>query len=117
MEMNAFLRAMPKVSLHVHLMGSIQARTVVELAAKHNVPLPDFDEPEDLYDYPDIYKFLHMYDNSALAVQDRDDFRRIAYETLAEAADHNHDHDLGHLREIDHLRAQEHDEVAIEATR
>jgi adenosine deaminase len=87
--MHEFCKAIPKVSLHVHLMGSIQARTVVDLAAKHSVPLPDFDQPEDLYQYPDIYKFLHMYDNSALAVQDRDDFQRICYETLAEAAANN----------------------------
>lgn len=87
--MASFLKAIPKVSLHLHLMGSIQAATVVDLAKKHGVALPDFNEPEDLYDYPDIYKFLHMYDNSALAIVDRDDFRRIAYETLAEAAEHN----------------------------
>jgi adenosine deaminase len=88
-DMASFLKAIPKVSLHLHLMGSVQAATVVDLAKKHGVKLPDFDEPEDLYDYPDIYKFLHMYDNSALAIIDRDDFRRIAYETLTEAAEHN----------------------------
>ena len=87
--METFLTKIPKVSLHLHLMGSVQARTVVDLATKHGVPLPAYDEPEDLYDYPDIYKFLHMYDNSARAVIDRDDFRRICYETLAEAAQHN----------------------------
>ena len=89
MNTHEFLKAIPKVSLHVHLMGSIQARTVVDLARKHGVKLPDFNEPEDLYQYPDIYKFLHMYDNSALAIQDREDFARIAYETLAEGAEHN----------------------------
>jgi len=89
MDMHQFLKAIPKVSLHLHLMGSIQAQTVVDLAAKHGVPLPDHDSPEDLYVYPDIYKFLHMYDNSALAIQDREDFARIAYETLAEAAANN----------------------------
>jgi len=89
MDMHEFLKALPKVSLHVHLMGSIQARTVVDLANQHGVALPAYEEPEDLYEYPDIYKFLHMYDNSALAVQTRDDFRRICYETLAEAAAHN----------------------------
>lgn len=88
MDTNAFLKAIPKVSLHCHLMGTLQATTVVDLAAKHGVALPTFDSPEDLYDYPDIYAFLHMYDNSALAVLERDDFRRIAYETLTEAADH-----------------------------
>lgn len=89
MEMAEFLKAIPKISLHVHLMGSIQAATVVDLANKHGVPLPPHDKPEDLYDYPDMYAFLHMYDNSAKAIIDRDDFRRIAYETLAEAAEHN----------------------------
>ena len=89
MEMNEFLRAIPKVSLHLHLMGSVQARTAVDLCTKHGVELPDFDEPEDLYDYPDIYKFLHMYDNTALGVIDRGDFERICYETLTEAAEHN----------------------------
>jgi adenine deaminase len=82
MNMHEFLKALPKVSLHVHLMGSVQARTAVDLCNKHGVPLPDYEEPEDLYDYPDIYKFLHMYDNTALAVRDREDFHRIAYETL-----------------------------------
>ena len=89
MDMPAFLKAIPKVSLHLHLMGSVQARTAVELCNKHGVELPEYDEPEDLYDYPDIYKFLHMYDNTALGIIDREDFARIAYETLTEAADHN----------------------------
>ena len=89
MHMHEFLKALPKVSLHVHLMGSVQAQTAVDLCTKHDVPLPDYEEPEDLYDYPDIYKFLHLYDNTALAVQDREDFRRIAYETLTEAAENN----------------------------
>ena len=89
MDMDSFLKAIPKVSLHLHLMGSVQARTAVDLCNKHNVPLPDYEEPEDLYDYPDIYKFLHMYDNTALGVIDREDFERICYETLTEAADHN----------------------------
>ena len=37
MEMNEFLRAIPKVSLHLHLMGSVQARTAVDLCTKHGV--------------------------------------------------------------------------------
>jgi adenosine deaminase len=89
MKMPEFLKALPKVSLHVHLMGTVQARTAVDLCTKHGVPLPPYEEPEDLYDYADIYAFLHMYDNTALAVRDREDFQRIAYETLTEAADHN----------------------------
>ena len=31
MHMHEFLKALPKVSLHVHLMGSVQAQTAVDL--------------------------------------------------------------------------------------
>jgi adenosine deaminase len=84
-----FLRAMPKVSLHCHLEGSVQAGTVVDLARKYGQELPKYKEPEDLYDYPDILKFLAMYDVVAHVVRDQDDFRRITYETLQQASAHN----------------------------
>ncbi|WP_309492241.1 adenosine deaminase [Candidatus Hecatella orcuttiae] len=89
MDLHDFLRRIPKVELHVHLEGSVKASTFVELARKHGVKLPPHDKPEDLYDYPDIYRFLQIYDLVARAVRDRDDFRRITYETLQEAAEHN----------------------------
>ena len=89
MTLHEFLRAIPKISLHVHLEGSVQAKTVVALAAKHGVALPPFREPEDLYDYPDILKFLEMYSTVAHVVRDADDFHRITYETLQEAHAHH----------------------------
>jgi adenosine deaminase len=88
MHLHDALRAIPKVSLHCHLEGSIQARTVIDLSAKHGITLPPYEEPEDLYDYPDIYEFLKMYDIAAHSVRDHDDFRRVAYETLQEAHAH-----------------------------
>ena len=88
MDMPTFLRRLPKVSLHLHLEGSVQAPTVVDLATKHGVALPPHEQPEDLYDYPDIYGFLQMYDAVSHSVRDRDDFHRITYETLQEGAAH-----------------------------
>lgn len=88
MDVDAFLKRLPKVSLHVHLEGSVQAATVVDLANKHGVPLPEYEQPENLYDYPDIYQFLRMYDVVCHSVRDREDFHRITYETLQEAAEH-----------------------------
>jgi adenosine deaminase len=84
MELSAFLIKLPKVELHCHLEGSVQAATFVELARKHGVQLPDFSEPKDLYDYDNILDFLRIYDLVAYSVRDRDDFRRITYETLEE---------------------------------
>lgn len=86
MDLHTFLRKIPKVELHCHLMGSVQAPTFVDLAKKHAVQLPSFEKPEDLYDYDNILDFLHIYDLVGYSVQDEDDFRRITYETLAEGA-------------------------------
>jgi adenosine deaminase len=57
-----FLKRLPKVSLHVHLAGTVQPSTLAELARKNGVALPAYREPADLYDYPDIYQFLTMLD-------------------------------------------------------
>jgi adenosine deaminase len=55
MDLYTFLKRLPKVSLHVHLAGSVQPSTFVELASKNGVALPAYREPKDLYDYPDFY--------------------------------------------------------------
>ena len=88
MDLYTFLKRLPKVSLHVHLAGSVQPSTLVELASKNGVALPAYREPEDLYDYPDIYQFLQMLDLVMASVRDRVDFHRITYETLQQAAEH-----------------------------
>ena len=54
MDLYTFLKRLPKVSLHVHLAGSVQPSTLVALARKNGVTLPAYREPQDLYDYPDI---------------------------------------------------------------
>ena len=50
--------------------------------------LPAYREPGDLYDYPDIYQFLKMFDLVIASVRERTDFHRITYETLQQAAEH-----------------------------
>jgi len=36
----SYLRAAPKVELHVHLEGAIQPPTLLELAQRNHIPLP-----------------------------------------------------------------------------
>jgi adenosine deaminase len=81
---DALVAALPKVSLHCHLIGSVAASTVVELAAKHGVGL-DGRNAENLYDHhshADLGEFLRVLDVVGSVVRDLDDFHRVTYESL-----------------------------------
>ena len=80
---DAMVAALPKISLHCHLIGSVAPQTVVELGRKHGVPL---DRPaESLYDhhsYEDLGEFLRVLDVVGSVIRDVDDFYRVTYESL-----------------------------------
>src|SRR5262249_38482467 len=88
MDLYTFLKRLPKVSLHVHLAGTVQPSTLVALAGKNGVALPAYREPENLYNYPDFSQFIQIFDRVIASVRDRADFHRITYETLQQAAEH-----------------------------
>ncbi|WP_134765333.1 adenosine deaminase [Nocardioides sp. 1609] len=82
---DALVAALPKISLHCHLIGSVAAATVVDLAAKHGVPLER--GADDLYDhasYEDLGEFLRVLDVVGSVIRDPDDFHRVTYESLTD---------------------------------
>jgi len=87
MDLQTFCNKIPKIELHCHLKGTVRAKTFVELAKKHRIPLPPYDQPEDLYyEFKDFYDFLKMYGLISESLRDRTDFQRIAYEAQEDAA-------------------------------
>lgn len=84
MTFEEFLRRIPKTDLHIHLLGAIRPRTLVELARRRGIALPARD-PERIYDYADFPEFLEVLRIAALCMTERDDFRRAAYELLEDA--------------------------------
>jgi adenosine deaminase len=76
-----FLRRLPKVELHCHLVGTLRLRSLVELAAKNRVGLP-VEDPSTLYDLQDFYHFLNVLDAAAAALREPADFALAAYESL-----------------------------------
>ena len=79
--------AIPKVELHCHIEGTIRLSTVAELAAKNGRALP-VDDVEQLYVYDSLDGFLKIFWFVQEMLADRDDWRRIAYESVVDAAPH-----------------------------
>jgi aminodeoxyfutalosine deaminase len=62
-DVTAFLHALPKVELHVHLLGSASVPTVLELAGRHpdsGVPA-DEQKLADFYEFRDFAHFIDVY--------------------------------------------------------
>jgi len=89
MDLKSFIHALPKAELHLHLEGAVAAPTVVDLANKHGVALPDFSDDSDIFDFADLAAFLKVYDIICASIRTPDDFRRVTYEALKRCADSN----------------------------
>lgn len=79
--------AIPKVELHCHVEGTVRPSTVRELAEKHGRSLPT-DDLEALYRYHSLDSFLDVFWLVQSLIGDRDDWARVAYESIVDAAPH-----------------------------
>jgi adenosine deaminase len=77
----------PKVELHCHVEGTVRPETVVELARAAGRPLP-VDDPAELYRYDSLDSFLAVFWLVQETLTSRDDWARIAYESLVDGAAH-----------------------------
>ncbi|WP_406067126.1 adenosine deaminase [Streptomyces sp. NBC_01020] len=87
-ESDEFTRRLPKVELHCHLAGMLRPGTLIELAAKYGIPLPDT-TPEGVYDpchQPHAVASLNLLDAVISCIKDRDDFARVAHEALVDSS-------------------------------
>lgn len=87
-EVEAFIRRMPKVELHLHLEGAVAPRTLLELAERNGVELParDVAGVEQLLHYRDFGEFLTVFMAMARAIVHGEDFAQVAYELGLELA-------------------------------
>jgi adenosine deaminase len=79
--------AIPKVELHCHVEGAVRASTVVSLARKHGTALPS-EDPTELYRYHSLDSFLDVFWLVQALIGDRDDWERVGYESIIDAAPH-----------------------------
>lgn len=82
MGLDDYLRAMPKVELHLHLEGSIRPAILLELAEQHGVELPvrRLEDVQRWYIFRDFNHFVQIYVNIVKVLQTPDDFKRITYD-------------------------------------
>ena len=90
-DLETFIRAMPKVELHVHLEGSIRPETLLDLAARNEVTLPARtpDELLDWYAFKDFDHFVEVYLTAAGCIRTPEDVERIAADFLDGQAEQN----------------------------
>jgi adenosine deaminase len=91
MSLETYLRAMPKVELHVHMEGAIQPETLLTLARRNGKPLP-FDTVEALREwvrFEDFPHFVEVYVAITNCLTTVADIELIAQEFLAGQAAQN----------------------------
>lgn len=84
--LEAFLAALPKVELHVHLEGAMQPATLLALARRRRIALPADDAAglADWFRFRDFEHFVEVYLTCSRCLCDPEDFQRLIDDFLAE---------------------------------
>ncbi|WP_211234232.1 adenosine deaminase [Aliagarivorans taiwanensis] len=80
MQLEAFIKQLPKVELHVHLEGTLEPELMFELAKRNNIKLPyaSVEEVKQAYQFTDLQSFLDIYYQSAQVLCTEQDFFDLA---------------------------------------
>ena len=102
---SAFIRALPKDELHLHLEGSVDPATLSELSHRHNTPIPPQnnnygespdsgrvlteDDVRELYQYRDFTGFMMAFKAVTERLRTPEDYELITYRLMQRlAAEH-----------------------------
>ena len=80
----------PKIELHVHLEGTVQPETLLEIARRNEYPLPCSTAAElrALYEFRDFAHFIEVWVLTTNALRTAEDFCQVVVDYAAEAAAH-----------------------------
>jgi len=78
------IRALPKVELHIHILGSIRPDTLLAIIEEDEIQAPykSVDEIVKRFEYSDFANFIRGYMEIVEYVKDEKHFERITYEML-----------------------------------
>lgn len=81
------IHEMPKVELHVHLQGATQPETLLKLAKRNNIKLPE--DIRAWYQFKDFDHFIQIYDTICTCFATPDDLELATYDFLKNQAAQN----------------------------
>src|SRR5260370_39642916 len=81
-EPSSFIRTLPKAELHLHLEGSIEPSTLLELRQRHAMDGASLAEVEQLYNYKDFNGFLTAFKAVTGDLRAPEEFELITYRLM-----------------------------------
>ncbi len=79
---NPFVLSLPKAELHLHLEGSIEPPTLLELRQRHGMVGASLAEVEQLYNYQDFSGFLAAFKDVTGHLRTPEDYELITYRLM-----------------------------------
>lgn len=85
--MKDWLKALPKVELHLHIEGSLEPELMFALAERNGIALPyaSVEEVRAAYDFSDLQSFLDLYYQGMAVLRTADDFHDLAIDYFRRA--------------------------------
>jgi len=89
--MEAFIRGLPKVELHLHIEGTLEPEMMFALAERNGMALPfaTVDEVRAAYEFSNLQSFLDIYYQGAAVLQTEQDFYDLMWAYLERMAGEN----------------------------
>ena len=82
LEPSGFVLSLPKAELHLHLEGSIEPPTLLELRQRHGLDGASLAEVEQLYNYKDFTGFLAAFKDVTGHLRTPEDYELITYRLM-----------------------------------
>ena len=92
-DLDSFIAEMPKAELHVHLEGTVQPATAIEMARRHHLvhtlPTTDPGRLAEWFEFRDFADFIRVIGAVQNLIRTSDDFALVAYQAGADMAEQN----------------------------
>jgi aminodeoxyfutalosine deaminase len=79
---STFILGLPKAELHLHLEGSVEPETLLELRRRHGDPKAALDEIERMYQYQDFAGFLMAFKAVTQELHSPEDYELITHRLM-----------------------------------